>query len=76
MRLKMAASCLWQVDAINLDQLNVDADDNERGMKFEVSQLFHRVGLFAKVLIQSIIDKRFMFNIDAWIQRYIDALIL
>ena len=27
----MAASCLWQVDAINLDQLNVDADDNELG---------------------------------------------
>ena len=26
----MAASCLWQVDAINLDQLNADADDNEQ----------------------------------------------
>ena len=33
----MAAGCLWQVDAINLDQLNVDADDNERYMELDFS---------------------------------------
>ena len=59
MRLKMAASCLWQVDAINLDQLNVDADDNELG------------GFFNGWACLQI--NRFMFNIDAWMQIYIDA---
>ena len=58
----MAASCLWQVDAINLDQLNVDADDNERGGS-------STVGPLRKSINQSSTKD----SCSTWMQRYIDA---
>ena len=59
----MAASCLWQVGAINLDQLNVDADDNELGGGSST------VGPLRKSINQSSTKD----SCSTWMQRYIDA---